>query len=356
MGGPMEKRFARPRGLLAIVALAITASMCIVSPAHAGSAASLGRLSTVAPRGTAASSAPCNFVLSLTTCESTDPNVTYTSNAHGDTSNCTFVFAVSWGDGGSSTNVQTDPTVGPHLIGTHKYAAPGTYTITVNVQLTAGTCTATNSVHTFTLLPAPGAPSPTIHWSRISGRPGTHVTLTGNGWVPGGTVRVQLPSQRFLYGRSSWKVDSHGGWQQQFTEAGTTPGSYKLSFRESSGNLLVTGNFRVLPVRVSKGVYCLGGSPGQACTGGSTSGGKPTKITVPKVPSELAKTLSPAKLWAAVDFVGNMLKLIAITAQISGETLPSYFVKALTCSGLSGAHLLQCVQNTGFPQAPITKT
>ena len=210
-------------------------------------------------------------------------------------------------------------------------------------------------VCTTTPKPPPPAAEPTIYWSRTSGLPGTHVTLTGNGWVPGGTVQIHLPSKGFLSGRSSWKVDSHGGWQQQFTVADTTPGAYKLSFSETSGNLLVTGSFRVLPVKVSKGVYCLGGSPGQACTGGSTSGGKPIKITVPKVPSELAKTLSPAKLSAVVELVTVTLRIIAIIAQIPGEALSGYFAKSLTCSGLSGADLLQCVQNTGFPQAPITK-
>src|SRR5690348_15888978 len=133
----MEKRFVRSRGLLAIVVLTITAGMCIVSPVHAGSASSLGEMSIVAPHGAAASGAPCNFVLSLKTCVSTDPTVAYTSYAHGDTSHCTFAFEVTWGDGGSSANVQANPTVGPHLIGNHKYAAPGVYTITVNVQLTA---------------------------------------------------------------------------------------------------------------------------------------------------------------------------------------------------------------------------
>ena len=42
MGGPMEKRFARSIGLLAIVALAVIAAMCTVSPAYAASSASAG--------------------------------------------------------------------------------------------------------------------------------------------------------------------------------------------------------------------------------------------------------------------------------------------------------------------------
>jgi hypothetical protein len=39
----------------------------------------------------------------------------------------------------------------------HTYGPPKVYTITVTVTVTAGTCTATNSVHTFTLVPSPPA-------------------------------------------------------------------------------------------------------------------------------------------------------------------------------------------------------
>ena len=209
-------------------------------------------------------------------------------------------------------------------------------------------------VCTTTPKPAPPVAQPTIYWSRTSGRPGTHLTLIGNGWVPGGTVRIHLPSKGFFYGSVSWPVDSQGGWKQNFTVGNTPRGTYTLSFSETSGHLLVTGIFT--KKSLTPPVYCLGGTPGQACTGGSTSGGKPKKITVPKVPSEPAKTLSPAKLAAAADLVSNILKIIKIIVQIPGETLPAYFVKALACGGLTGAYLLQCVQNTGFPQAPITKT
>jgi hypothetical protein len=343
----MKRLFARSRSLVLVVVLTVVAALCAVSTASAVSSAS------TAPDEPAASSAQCNFVESLQTCKSTDHTVAYSDSVYGDTSQCTFVFYITWGDGGSTTRTVTDPTVGHHLVAEHIYAAPGVYTITVTPQVTVGTCTATSSVHTFTLTNPP--PSPTIYWSRTSGRPGTHVTMTGNGWVPGGTVHVQLPSKEFFIGKSSWKVDSHGGWQQRLTVADTTQGTYKLSFSETSGNLLVTGSFRVLPIKASTRVYCLGGSPGQACTGGSTSGGKPTTITVPKVPSEPAKTLSPAKLTAATELVRSILSIIAIIEHIPGETLPAYDVKALTCSGLSGADFLQCVQNTGFPQAPITK-
>jgi hypothetical protein len=90
------------------------------------------------------------------------------------------------------------------------------------------------------------APQPTIYWSQTSGRPGTLVTLTGNGWVPGGTVQVHLPSKGFFFAKSSWTVDSHGDWQQKFVVGDTTRGAYTLSFSETSGDLLVQGLFRVL--------------------------------------------------------------------------------------------------------------
>jgi hypothetical protein len=105
------------------------------------------------------SSAPCDFTSSLKTCKSTDPTASYTSNATGDTSHCTFVFKIKWGDGGTTTKTVTDPTDGHHVIGKHTYAAGGVYPIAVNVRTTAGTCTATSSSHTFTLL----APSPVFN-------------------------------------------------------------------------------------------------------------------------------------------------------------------------------------------------
>ena len=99
-------------------------------------------------------------------------------------------------------------------------------------------------VCTTTPKPPPPAAEPTIYWSRTSGPPGTHFTLTGNGWVPGGTVRVHLPSN--FYGSVSWHVNSRGGRQQKFTAGDTAPRDYTLRFSETSGHLLVTGSFRVL--------------------------------------------------------------------------------------------------------------
>ncbi len=90
------------------------------------------------------------------------------------------------------------------------------------------------------------AAKPVIHWSRTSGPPRTHFTLTGSGWVPLGTVRVQFPSKGIFYGRTSWPVDSQGRWRQDFATGDTPPGTYRLKFSEISGHLLVSGNFKVL--------------------------------------------------------------------------------------------------------------
>jgi hypothetical protein len=100
-------------------------------------------------------------------------------------------------------------------------------------------------VCTTTPKPQP-ATNPTIYWSRTSGPPGIHFTLTGNGWAPGGTVQVHLPSKGSFYSNASWSVDSHGDWQQNFTVGDARLGAYTLSFSENTGHLQVTGSFSVL--------------------------------------------------------------------------------------------------------------
>ena len=88
-------------------------------------------------------------MLSLQTCESTNPTAAYYDTPHGNVSNCTFVFDVRWGDGGDTTTTLTDPVAGHDLVGDRTYARPGAYTITVTVNVTAGPCTGTNSDHAF---------------------------------------------------------------------------------------------------------------------------------------------------------------------------------------------------------------
>lgn len=149
----MKRLITRSRSLLLVVALTVVAAMCIVSTAYAASSAS------AATRAPAASSARCNFVESLQTCESTDPTVAYYDTAVGDTSQCVFVFDITWGDRSSVTRTLTAPPDGNNLVAEHTYAAPGAYSITVTVTVTAGACTGTDSAHTFTLTkPSPPPP------------------------------------------------------------------------------------------------------------------------------------------------------------------------------------------------------
>lgn len=145
----MKRLITRPSSLLLVVALAVVAAMCTVSTANAASSA------RAAPHEPAASTAPCSFTESIQTCASYDPSVAYYDSAN-NASHCTFVFDIAWGDGGSTTKTVTDPTDGHHLVATHLYAA-GVYTITVTPKVTAGTCTTTNSAHTFTLVSSTSA-------------------------------------------------------------------------------------------------------------------------------------------------------------------------------------------------------
>jgi hypothetical protein len=146
-----RNKHRRVRLSLAVAMLLFVGLAATGYPAHAASPASTGRMSAAASNG-ASSSTPCNFKLSLKTCESTDPNISYTSHAYGNTSQCTFVFKINWGDGQSTTKTETDPPDGNSLIGEHTYVAQQAYTIGVKISTTAGTCTAKSSVHTFTLL------------------------------------------------------------------------------------------------------------------------------------------------------------------------------------------------------------
>jgi hypothetical protein len=146
----MKKRITRPRSLLLVAVLAVVAAVCTVSTANAASSA------RAAPHEPAVSTAPCNFTQSLQTCESADPSVAYYDTAH-NASHCTFVFDITWGDNsGTTKKTITHPTNGHHLVATHLYAA-GVYAITVKPRTTSGTCTATSSVHTFTLVSSTSA-------------------------------------------------------------------------------------------------------------------------------------------------------------------------------------------------------
>ena len=72
---------------------------------------------------------------------------------YGDTSGCTFVWNVSWGDGKSSQNIiVTDPPDGYRLLSQHTFPAiADVYTIAVTGQVTAGSCAESDFSVTFTL-------------------------------------------------------------------------------------------------------------------------------------------------------------------------------------------------------------
>lgn len=167
--------------LMGLAAALLVSALSVTSyPAHAASLAGEERISTAAVQAATALSTPCTFVESLPTCESTDPTVTYYDTPTGNITDCSFVFDIVWGDGGSTTTTVVNPSASHHLVGEHTYLVPGTYIIAVNPQVSVGTCTATSSVHTFTLLP-PVAVPPTGPTSDV-----TTITL-----VPAGKVQVQ---------------------------------------------------------------------------------------------------------------------------------------------------------------------
>ena len=137
---------------LAVAALLVSGLAAASYPAHAASSADVGTVALSAP---AASSTQCNFVESLQTCKSTDPTVAYYDTPTGTITDCSFAFDVAWGDGASTTTTVVNPPDSHHLVGEHTYVAKGAYTIKVAIKVTVGTCTETNSAHTFTLLATP---------------------------------------------------------------------------------------------------------------------------------------------------------------------------------------------------------
>jgi hypothetical protein len=168
-GNAMKKCFGRSRSPLAIVALAVAATMSTVSIAHAASAGTGGAARTgtaAASRSMAASDAPCTFIPAQT-CQSTNPTVTLNIDYTGDTSACIFVWNVAWGDGNSSSNLTVGgPPDGYVLLAQHTYAAPGVYTITVTGGVTDGACTAGEFTVRFTLSSRPPSPpKPALFYS-----------------------------------------------------------------------------------------------------------------------------------------------------------------------------------------------
>ena len=80
-------------------------------------------------------------------------------------------------------------------------------------------------------------PSPSVYFSRTSGTVGTKVSVTGNRWMPGGTVKITLPygSQGHFSGPNMTPhVSSTGDWQTEMTVDQTPPGDYIINFEEQT--------------------------------------------------------------------------------------------------------------------------
>jgi Peptidase A4 family len=187
----MKKLITRTRSLALVAALAAMAAMCSVSTANAASPAG-GAVGVrgAASQTTAASSTPCTINYLSTSCQSTNPAVTVDNYFSGDESSCSYVSAVTWGDGQSTTNVlYTDPGDGYDLLGTHTYAGAGTYAISVTLEATAGDCTANGFTAQFTLSPPPLPPSGSTVIKNYAGYSigplaGTDLSVQANWIVP----------------------------------------------------------------------------------------------------------------------------------------------------------------------------
>lgn len=137
----------RPGIVTLATGLAVIAALCTAVPAASARTVASAAASTV-------SRSQCNFNISKATCTSTDPTVAYYDRTTGNTSACTFVFTISWGDGHTSTRTVVDPSSGHHMIRNHTYAKHGVYTISVSVKASGTNCTGSPSTHTFTLVRA----------------------------------------------------------------------------------------------------------------------------------------------------------------------------------------------------------
>jgi hypothetical protein len=141
----MKKLIARPGSIALVAVLALIASMCTVSTAHAASpGGSVTVTSSAASHPASATGTACNFT-PATMCKSTNPYVTLNVHYYEDQSGCTYTWNVDWGDGNSTTGLTfTDPADGNGFLAFHAYTAtPQTFTISASGQATGG-CTANN--------------------------------------------------------------------------------------------------------------------------------------------------------------------------------------------------------------------
>jgi hypothetical protein len=171
----MNKLFARSRVLLAIVALATSAAMCTVSTARAATptagadGVSIGASHSRAASAASASSTTQCVLDPSQTCKSTDPTVEVNVYYQGDTSECLYLFKVSWGDGNiSQIDVIGPPSNSFQHLGQHTYSTPGNYTITVSTAGSPG-CPGNLWTDEFDLLaPAPAPATTNYHCSCVT--------------------------------------------------------------------------------------------------------------------------------------------------------------------------------------------
>ena len=106
-----------------------------------------------ATRSHPASTGPeCSFVVDGPgSCGSTNPRVRLSVNFGNDTSGCSWVRNITWGDGTSSdgVTVQGGP-AGPKYVTAHTYSRPGSYTIYFGGEVTQGACNIVTPTFQFT--------------------------------------------------------------------------------------------------------------------------------------------------------------------------------------------------------------
>ena len=139
-----------------------------------------------APHQQSAASAPCAFVLSLQTCESTNPTAAYYDTPHGNVSNCTFAFDVRWGDGGDTPTTLTNPSRRPRSRRRSHLRATRDLHHHSHRQRDRGAVYRKNSVHAFTLLAPPLPAQSTPSFVCVTG-PGSSCLQRGAGVPKPGT-------------------------------------------------------------------------------------------------------------------------------------------------------------------------
>jgi serine/threonine protein kinase len=110
------------------------------------------------PRPTSATATvgvACSFIVNgAMNCSSTNPRVLLYADFGNDTSGCSWVRNITWGDGTSSDGVVVyGGPAGPKLAASHTYSAPGSYTIYFGGEVTQGSCNILTPTFRFKFLP-----------------------------------------------------------------------------------------------------------------------------------------------------------------------------------------------------------